>query len=202
MTRRRTTAATRQRAGSAPCGSWPGFLFALDHGRGRPGELACLDRAALHHGEEPRAILQDGDVAEHVAVDDQEIGKFAYLECAELVGAAQDLRAGFGGAGDDFQRGEADVLDEERQLAGVVTVRVPTEAVVAAHAEPAPGPQDAPGAVGAALQRLLMPVDDAPRQAELLAAFDAGLLEVERWHARPVARHQPLHPLLVHERAI
>ena len=39
---------------------------------------------------------------------------------AELVGAAHDLGAGLRGAADRLQRAEADVLDEERQLLGVV----------------------------------------------------------------------------------
>src|SRR5262249_54453714 len=116
----------------------------------RPGELPGLDDAALHHGEEARAVLQDGDVRQHVAVHHQHVGQLARLERAQLVAAAQDLGTRFGGAGEDVQRAQADVLDEEGQLLGVVAVRVPGEAVVAAHAEPSARPQDHAGTLGAA----------------------------------------------------
>ena len=97
---------------------------------------------------------------------------------------------------------EADVLDEERQLLGVVAVRVPGEAVVAAHAEPAAGLEDAAGALGAAFERLLVAVDDALRHAELRAALDAGLLEVQGRHHGRVALQQQVERLVVHEGAV
>ncbi len=57
-----------------------------------------LDDAALHHRQESRPILQDADVAQHVAVDDQHVGQLAGLQRAELVAAAHDLGAGLRGA--------------------------------------------------------------------------------------------------------
>ncbi len=100
--------------------------------------------------------------------------------------AAHDLGAGPRGAGDHLQRRKADVVDEESQLLGVVAVRVPGEAVVAAHAEPAAGLQDPAGALGAAFQRLLVAVDDALRHAEARAFHDAGVLELQGRHHRRV----------------
>lgn len=91
------------------------------------------------------ASTDDGDDWRGVAVDDEEVGEFARLEGAEFVVGSHDLSAGFGGAGDDFQGGESNILDEEDQFAGVIAVRVPAEAVVAAHAEAAAGTEDATG---------------------------------------------------------
>ena len=50
-----------------------------------PGQPPRLDHSPLHHREEPRAIFEQGDVGQDVAVDDQEIGELARLDGAELL---------------------------------------------------------------------------------------------------------------------
>ena len=67
-------------------------------------------------------------------------------------------------------------------------MRVPGEAVIAAHAEPAAGLEDPPGALGAAFERLLVAVDHRLRHAELRAALDARLLELQGRHHRACSR--------------
>src|SRR5262249_15446082 len=62
--------------------------------------------------------------------------------------------------------------------------------------------EDPPGALGAALQRLLVPVDDPLRHAELRPAVDRRLLEVQGRHHRRVPHQQQLDRLVVHEGAV
>jgi lysophospholipase L1-like esterase len=119
-----------------------------------------LDHTPLHHREEPRAVFQHGDVGQDIAVDDQDVGELAGLDGPELVDAAHDLGAGLRGAGDHFHRRQPDVLDEEGQLLGVITVRVPGKPVVATHAESAAGAEDHPGALGTPFERFLVAVND------------------------------------------
>ena len=101
-----------------------------------------------------------------------------------------------------FQRREADVLDEERQFLGVVAVRVPGEAVVAPHAEPAAGFQDHPGAFGSAFERLLVSVDDRLGHAKVGALLDARQLELQRRDDGRVPLEQHVEGFLVHEGAV
>src|SRR5581483_1867618 len=110
--------------------------------------LSRLDYASLQHGDKAAAVLQNADIGENVAVDNQDIGKLAPFQGADLVVPPHDLGARFGGARDRFQRRKADVLDEEAEFAGIGAVRAPGEAVVAAHAEAAARLENAPRAFG------------------------------------------------------
>src|SRR5579864_665781 len=87
-------------------------------------ELTGLDDAALHHGHEPRAVIEQGDVSQHVAVDDEQVGELACFDGSELAGSAHDLGPGLRGTNDRFERAEAYVRDEEAELLGVVAVWV------------------------------------------------------------------------------
>ena len=116
--------------------------------------------------------------------------------------AAHDFRAGLRGALERFERAEADVVHEEGQLLGVVAVRVPAEAVVAAHADAPAGLEDFAIARRAAFERFLMAVNHALRQAELLPTHDARLLEVKPRHHGHVALQEQLQPLVINERRV
>src|SRR5262249_4135115 len=83
------------------------------------GEAPGLHDPALHHGDEPLAVFEQRNVCDDVAVDDQHIRQFARFEGPQLVAAPHDLSPRLRRAGDRFERREPDVLDEERQLAGV-----------------------------------------------------------------------------------
>src|SRR6266436_366110 len=104
---------------------------------GRGGRL--VQTAVLHDDEERVLALQELDVGERIAVDEEEIGEVAGLDLAELLGAAHDLAAEAGGGDERLHGGEAEHVDEEEKIARVGTVRVPGEAVVAAgqHADAA-----------------------------------------------------------------
>ena len=115
---------------------------------------------------------------------------------------AHDLSAGLRGALEHLERREPDEVDEEQQLLGVVAVGIPGEAVIAPHPQPAAGAENPPGALGPAVERLLVAVDDPLREAELGAALHAHFLEVQRRHAGNVAGEKELEPLIVDERAM
>src|SRR6185436_13088205 len=137
-----------------------------------------LDDAALEDRDEPAPVLEDLDVVERIAVDDQDVRELAGLKRADLLVAAEDLGAGLRGAAERVGGGEADLLHEEGELLRVVAVGGPGEAVVAAHAERAAGVEDPARAVGAALEGFLVAVDDPLGHAEFLSSLDAGLFEV------------------------
>ena len=58
------------------------------------------------------------------------------------------------------------------------------------------------GTLRAPFERLLVAVDHRLRQAELAAALDAGMFEMQRRHDRRIAREQHVERLVVHERAM
>ena len=128
-----------------------------------PSEPSRFDDAPLHDGDEPAAVFENGDVCHDIAIDHEDIRQLADGERAEFMSAAENLGTGLRRALQDFKRREADVLVEERQLARVLAVRVPAEAVIAAEADPSTCLQDSPGTFGAAVERLLMSVDDTLR---------------------------------------
>jgi hypothetical protein len=100
---------------------------------------ALVQTPVLHDDEERVLPLQELDVGERIAVDEEEIGEVAGLDLAELAGTAHDLAAEAGGGDERLHGSEAEHVDEEEQIARVGAVRVPGEAVVAAgeHADPA-----------------------------------------------------------------
>src|SRR5262245_15259433 len=65
-------------------------------------QLSRLAKASLHHRDEARAILQDTDVGQYVAIDHQDIGQLVRLQRAELGGPAHDLGPGPRAANDRF----------------------------------------------------------------------------------------------------
>src|SRR5947209_8208389 len=67
---------------------------ALAADRSWRGQPPGLDQTSLDHGHEPRAVFEQGDVGEDVAVDHEDIGELAGFEGAEFVSAAHDLGAG------------------------------------------------------------------------------------------------------------
>src|SRR5690348_2750333 len=128
-----------------PCAAWDGLRPLLDGGVGAGGEQLVLIRrrrrlvavllveaAILHDVVQLVVVLQDGDVVQGVAVDEDQVGEVAGLDLTELVGAEHDLPAEGGGGQDGFHRGEAEPLDEVLQVASVSAMRSPGEAVVAA----------------------------------------------------------------------
>src|SRR5262245_35400860 len=52
--------------------------------------LSRLRHATLHHGDEPRPLLEHRDVGDGVAGDDQDVSEFAGFQRAKLVAAAKD----------------------------------------------------------------------------------------------------------------
>ena len=98
-----------------------------------------MQAAVLHDDEERVLPLQELDVGERIAVDEEEIGEVAGLDLAELSGAAHDFPAQAGGGHERLHGSEAEHVDEKKEIARVGAVRVPGEAVVAAgeHADPA-----------------------------------------------------------------
>ncbi len=43
-----------------------------------------MEQPVLHDCDEPRAVLQDADVRERIAVDEQQVGEIALLHLSEL----------------------------------------------------------------------------------------------------------------------
>ena len=167
------------------------------------GELAGLDDTALHHGEEMLRSSSSG--CRPARRRRRSAGRPACpaRRVPNSSPAAHDLGAGPGGAGDRLQRREADVVDEESQLLGVVAVRVPGEAVVAAHADPAAGLENPARTFGAAFQRFL-----DGRRSTFCGRPNSGPRSTlassncKRGNARGVALEQQFERLVVHERAV
>ena len=144
----------------------------------------------------------NGDVGDDVTVDDEDVGQLAGLQRSDIVFCSADLRAGTGGTNDGVHRAEADVVDEEAELFGVVTMRVPREAVVAAQAQPTTGLEQLAGADRAGLERFLVAVDHPLREPELGTVVDRGELELQCRNTWNVAFDHHVDALVVEERAV
>src|SRR2546422_2594947 len=98
-----------------------------------------VEPAVLHDHEDPRPVLQDPDVVEGVALDEEEAGAVTRLDRAKVVGPPHDLGAEPGRRHERLHRREAEEVDEVPEVPCVGAVRVPGKAVVSArqHADPA-----------------------------------------------------------------
>src|SRR6266850_4210640 len=105
-------------------------------GRADLGRLREL--AVLHDREQLGSILQDRDVRERVAVDEQQVGEPAIADLAEIL-AHHDLPAPARRRDERLHRRHAEVLDEVLEVFRVLAVWRPGESVVAAgeHADAA-----------------------------------------------------------------
>lgn len=173
---------------------------------GRPevgvSELAGFFDAGLHDGDEFFAVLEERDVFQDIAIDDEEIGEFSGFDGADFPFAAEDFGSGSGGAGDDLEGIEADVFDEEFEFAGIVAVGIPTEAVVAPHAESSADFENLSSAFGSGFEGFLVAIDDALGESEFGTAFDAGEFEIEGGDDGGVADHEEIEGFIVHEGAV
>src|SRR6478735_4372194 len=100
------------------------------HGR-RPVELAVF-----HHRQDAGLVLQDGDVLERVAIDQQDVREVALTDVAEDLAHAHHRAAPCSGREESFHVAHADVLDEVFEILGIGSVRGPRETVVTAWQDP------------------------------------------------------------------
>src|SRR4026208_2151160 len=125
----------------------------------------------LHDHPDRAGVLQDGDVGEGVAVDQEQVGERARPAHAQLPRQAHDLAALPGGRHERLHRREAEDLDEQPEIAGVRAVRAERESVVAAGQD-----ADAAGAhPGDALHRRGQLPLELPRARRRHAPLAAGL---------------------------
>src|SRR5215831_494405 len=96
--------------------------------------------AVLHDRKQLAGILQNGDIRQWIAVDQQDVCQIAGFNLTELVAHHHDLAAVLGGGHDRVHRREAEQVDEVLDVAGVAADRIPGKAVVTAgeHTHPAP----------------------------------------------------------------
>src|SRR5258706_13413535 len=66
----------------------------------------------FHDGTQFIPMLQDGDVRDRVAIDQQQVGRVTRLDLADAVPHAHDLAAEAGGGNDRIHRREPEQLDE------------------------------------------------------------------------------------------
>ena len=125
----------RERAGDDDHGA---RVRAITGGAPR-GQLVLDQGAALHDGQEPGLVLEDGDVAQGVTVDHEQVGQVALLHRAELVAAAHELGPVPGRPADDVERVDPRLLDVELELVGVAAVGQADGAVVVTAEQPDPG---------------------------------------------------------------
>src|SRR5689334_3205312 len=64
------------------------------------GLRSLVELAVLHDGEDPVLVLQDADVGDRIAVNQQQVGQVALPDLAELVAHSHELGAVLG-AGED-----------------------------------------------------------------------------------------------------
>src|SRR5471030_334833 len=126
--------------------------------------------AILHDEGEAPVVLQDADVGQRIAVDQQQVGEIARLHPTELIGPPHRLATGAGRRLQHLARAEAEMLHEELEVARVAALRVGREAVVAAD-------QDADAALAhldmdaaARLVDRLQPVGHDPAGRRVVAA--------------------------------
>src|SRR6266545_7366808 len=79
-----------------------------------------VERAVLHDHAERAPVLEDRDVAEGIAVDQQQVGKRARLDHTQLARHAHDLAAQPGGRDERLHGREAEDLDEEPEVARIM----------------------------------------------------------------------------------
>src|SRR5882672_12077857 len=91
-----------------------------------------VEHAILHHGEELGLVAQNAEVGEGVPVHQDQVGKVAVLELAELAALHHDLAAVAGGREQRLHRRHPEILHEVLEVTGVLAVRGEGEAVVAA----------------------------------------------------------------------
>ena len=73
---------------AAPCSGVelaPAVRLGVDDFLGMAGASVDIDFALFHHQLDALALLQDADISERVAVDRDDIGDLAGLECAEVL---------------------------------------------------------------------------------------------------------------------
>src|SRR6185295_586219 len=91
-----------------------------------------MKASALHDGGQKLALLlQDAQIAQRTALDDQEIGEGASLEAAELAHLADDLGADQGGGPDDLDR--LLHLRTDDKLAGLLALQLPQQVGAVGH---------------------------------------------------------------------
>ena len=147
----------------------------------RSVEIVPHERATLHDGQQLGRVLQDGDVGQRVAVDDEQVGQVALPHRSELVGPAHELGAVPRGPADDVERRDPCLLDVELELVGVAAVGQADGAVVVAAQELHPG-LVGPGQYG---ERLLDVLGHRGREAEAATAHQLGEADGEE-----LARHE------------
>ncbi len=109
-------------------------------------------------------LLQDADIGDRVAVDQDHVGEIALLQHAEFVAHAHNLAAEFGGRQDGLHGRHAQKVDEILDILGVGALWRPGEAVI-------PADEDA----NAAPMHLLHAVD---------RHFEFALVEHGDWRTR------------------
>src|SRR5262245_17585288 len=103
------------------------------HGAARRAYVGLLVEAALlHHGEDAVPVLQERDVGQRIAIDQQQVRQTALLHQAELTRLHHDFAAEPGGGDDRLHGREAEIFHEVFEIGGVAAVGDPGEAVVAA----------------------------------------------------------------------
>ena len=106
---------------------------------GASGFQAPWRTAVLHDREQLRLVLQDRDVGQRVAVHQQQVGEPAVPDLAQLLAFIMICPPQRVAGNDGLHRRHAEVFDEVLEVLGVLAVRRPGEAVVAAgqHADAA-----------------------------------------------------------------
>ncbi len=87
----------------------------------------------MHDCQQAALILQNADVGQPIAVDQQKVREKAFFDLPEFVPHRHDLTTQPGRRLDRFHRREVEVVDEMLEIARIGADRVPGEAVVAAR---------------------------------------------------------------------
>ena len=133
--------------------------------------------------------MQHSDVPQRIAVHDDEVGELARLEGADAIRHPHQLGAAPGRARDGLERREADHVHEDLDVLGVLPVRIPGEAEVAARAHP---DAEVPGAA-IGVGGLLDLVAEPARPHDGLGDAEAGPVLDDRVEvAEPRDERQPL----------
>ena len=162
-------------------------------------QLAGLDDAALQHGKQPVLVLQQGNICDHIAIHDEDVGDLSDLQGANLVSNSHDLRTCAGGTGNCFKGCEADIIHEKTKLPGIVTVRIPGETEIPTHAKSSPVLENLAGTFRSSLQGFLVAVNDPLRETPFRSLLDTGLLKIESGDDRDIPLQEQIESLLVHE---
>src|SRR5687767_5479897 len=95
--------------------------------------LITMENAVFHYSPNALPILQNPDIGQWIAVDQDHVGQIAFFDFSQLIRPTHDRATQRGGRENRLHRRKAEEIDEILQIFGVGAVRRPGETVISAR---------------------------------------------------------------------